>query len=293
MNTATTTSPSADSPATGKRKVGKVITIIAGIIITISCAAIVKVTLLPPAPGFDGYNYSSYRQNVADSPGPQPGDKIPGDFEIFDLNGNTLKLNTLWKDKPLVLEFGSVSCPIFHGNGPSMDDLYDKYDKGVSEKARVGLLYVREAHPGWFRKHHEKQRDKIENAHKLKDKGLQRTIWADSVTGELHQYLEPGPNSVYVINTDGKILYKSVWVEPKELDRVLNALTNENRDPDPGESNHCHDPSKYYRTRDMLAYMGRIVTVGGPDAFADFLINEQFADNDGDATDEEQCSVEL
>ena len=133
--------------------------------------------------------------------------------------------------------------------------------------------------------------DKLVNAGKLKNKGLTRTIWVDSLDGKLHQVLDPLPNSVYIINTDWTIVYKSVWNAPVEVDRVLNNLINQQKIPAADESNFCQSPNVYYPMRDMLAYMARIIAVGGPDALPDFLINELFAGNDDPSNP--QCKVEL
>ena len=256
---------------------------------------IIRVTMLPPAAGFDGYNYSSYRQvgpDSADPQGPNPGEPFPDSFSVYDLNGSRINLAALWSDKPLVLEFGSVSCPIFHGNGPSMEDIYQKYDGGTAAQAYVGLLYVREAHPGWFRSPHARLDDKLATATLLRDKGLTRTIWVDDVDGELHQRLGPEPNSVYIINTDGNVIYKSAWNAPTEVDRVLDRLVNAGITPAANDSNYCTDPRPYYEPRDYLAYIARIAMVGGPDALADFIIN--LVMNAGDEGDEaDVCNVVL
>lgn len=268
--------------------------IITGLLFLLLGIPVIKVTLLPPATGFDGYNYSSYRQNTnnpALSKGLMPGDTFPDEFEIYDLSGKAIDIKSLWMEKPLVLEFGSNSCPIFHGNDPSMEDLYNKYDKGSADKARIGLLYVREAHPGWFQKPHSSLSDKLANAEKLKGKGLTRTIWIDSLNGKLHQVLDPQPNSVYIINTDGTVIYKSAWNAPLEVDRVLNNLVNQQIIPAASESNFCKNPAEYYPASDMLAYMSRILAVGGPDALSDFIIHELLAGNDDSSSP--QCKVEL
>ncbi len=218
---------------------------------------IIRVTLLPPADGFDGYNYSSYRQvgpDSADPQGPNPGEPFPDHFDVYDLSGSRVNIATLWSDKPLVLEFGSVSCPIFHGNGPSMEDIYNKYDGGTAVQARVGLLYVREAHPGWLRSPHAQLEDKLETAKLLQGKGLKRSIWVDDVAGELHQVLGPEPNSVYIINTDGNVIYKSAWNAPTEVERVVDDLVNRGITPAPDASNYCTDPRPYYDSSDFMAY---------------------------------------
>jgi hypothetical protein len=255
---------------------------------------VARVTLLPPSTAFDGYNYSSYRQIEADSTrssGPAVGELFPADVEIFDRNGEAIRLRSLWADQPLVLEFGSVSCPIFHGNGPSMEELFAKYDKGSAEKARIGMLYVREAHPGWLQRPHRDVGDKLANAKRLSAKGVVRPIWVDGVDGGLHKILNPMPNAVYVINTDGRVVYKSVWNVPAQVDQVLDMLTTRNELPTPSLSNSCGDPSRYYSQRDMLAYIGRIAVVGGPDALADFVVNEMFEPEEAAAS--AACEIRL
>jgi hypothetical protein len=124
----------------------------------------------------------------------------------------------------------------------------------------------------------------LENARKLKNKGLERAIWVDSVNGELHRKLNPLPNSVYIVDTNGNVVYKSSWNVPREVDEVLDALVNSHSENQTATSNYCGDPSRYYRAADMLVYMGRIVVVGGPDALADFVVSEMFEDDSGEAS---------
>jgi len=253
----------------------------------VALVLVAKVTLIPPGESHDGYNYNSYRQIEEDSArvqGPDVGEPFPRDVEVLSGDGEAIPIQSLWADKPLVLEFGSVSCPIFHGNGPSMEEIFRKYDNGNAENARIGLLYVREAHPGWLQHSHRTLDDKLENARKLKDKGLDRAIWVDSVNGELHRKLNPLPNSVYIVDTNGTVVYKSSWNVPREVDEVLDALVNSNSGNQTATSNYCGDPSRYYGVADMLAYIGRIVVVGGPDALADFLVNEMLEDDSDESS---------
>jgi len=277
-----------------KRHIGR--WLLAVVILAIALP-IIKVTMLPPAGGFDGYNYSSFREvppDNAEPQGPAPGEPFPTDFSVYDLNGSRISISSLWADKPLVLEFGSVSCPIFQGNGPSMEEIYQKYDAGTAEKARVGLLYVREAHPGWFRSPHDDISQKLTNANLLREKGLTRTIWIDSVDGSLHQLLGPEPNSVYVIDTNGTVAYKSVWNAPSEVDKVLDDLVNRGVPPSADASNYCTDPRPYYNTKDYMLYIARIAVVGGPDALADFIINLVMTAAGADAGDDTAiCDVAL
>ncbi|MEE9158782.1 MAG: deiodinase-like protein [Gammaproteobacteria bacterium] len=263
-----------------------------GLLAVLICVAVVKVTAIQADSGFDGYNYSSYRE-VSPTPGAglEPGDPFPTEFTVHDLNGNPFPVAVLWRDQPLVLEFGSLSCPIFHSNGPSMEDIYAKYDQGTAKQARVGLLYVREAHPGWFVGRHDDFSDKLNNAQTLQGKGLARPIWVDSLDGGLDGTVGPRANAVYIIDTDGTLIYQSVWNVPSEVDRVLDRLVNRNEMPAWAESNFCDNPVLYYGALDLMAYIGRIALVGGPDALADFIINGILGDRTRE--DSTECVVAM
>ena len=216
---------------------------------------------------------------------------MPREAKVLDLAGKEIPLASLWAKQPLVLEFGSVSCPIFHGNGPSMEDIFVRYDGGTGRKARVAMLYVREAHPGWLQKPHNSLDEKLTNANELQGK-LLRPVWVDSVDGELHQTMGPEPNSVFIIDTHGKIVYKSVWNAPAEVKRVLDGLVNNNVVPNALESNFCTDPRPYYESVDYAKYLARIIAVDGPDALIDFMINLVMR-SDSDADQGDVCDVRL
>jgi len=263
------------------------------VVATLAIAApILKVALVPPASGFDGYNYSSYRE-IADElrGGLQPGDHVPADISVYNLAGEKITLASLWKKVPLVLETGSLTCPIFHGNGPSMDDVFARFDQGTARLAHVALLYSREAHPGWLTNRQDDLNEKLNNARKLKGKGFSRGIWVDSLDGRLHKILGLEPNSVYVIHTDGTVVYKSAWNAPSELVSVLDRMITQGELPTADLSNDCDEPQQYYSTRDMAAYIGRIGVVGGPDALADFLLNGPISEDPNDPAD--TCEVQI
>ena len=98
-------STSIESPA--KKGKSKLRIIFFTLFLLVLSIPIIKVTLLPSAEGFDGYNYSSFRDvaNENRSSGPNPGNAFPVEFNIYDMAGKPIKISTLWSDKPLVLEF--------------------------------------------------------------------------------------------------------------------------------------------------------------------------------------------
>lgn len=73
----------------------------------------------------------------------QPGDLAP-DFSLPLVNRpGDVKLSDLYRDKPVVLVFGSISCPPFRAQVQQVEDLFQVH----SEKANFLMVYIREAHP--------------------------------------------------------------------------------------------------------------------------------------------------
>src|SRR5579859_7529656 len=80
----------------------------------------------------DAYNYESFDfgSEAAElerwqREGPRIGDPAP-DFELADLDGNWVRLSDL-RGRPVILEFGSYTCPIFSDRVPAMEQLAREY----------------------------------------------------------------------------------------------------------------------------------------------------------------------
>ncbi len=74
------------------------------------------------------YNYPAYSWDLEDDElarwlvdGPHTGEVAP-DFELLDLDGTPVRLRDL-RGRPVVIEFGSYSCPIFSDRVPEMERL--------------------------------------------------------------------------------------------------------------------------------------------------------------------------
>src|SRR3974390_2655042 len=63
-------------------------------------------------------------------------------FELPDLTGRTHRLADL-RGKPVVIEFGSYTCPIFCAQIPVMEEISHRHPD-----AAFLVIYTREAHPG-------------------------------------------------------------------------------------------------------------------------------------------------
>jgi hypothetical protein len=164
------------------------------------------------------YNHGHFRLSDYDLtrfPGPRTGEQVP-DFELTGLDGKPVRLSS-FRGRWLVIETASVSCMIYAGNVTGMGRLKQKYPD-----VDWLVVYVREAHPGGRRPAHQDMSQKMAMARSLsKDYGESREVVVDTLAGDLHRALGSLPDMVYVINPDGKVVYRCDWLNTMELDGVL------------------------------------------------------------------------
>lgn len=168
------------------------------------------------------YNYDSFSAThyELDSFGcPTPGQKAP-DFSLQTVDGTKRDLLD-FEGEFLVLELGSITCPLFQSRRGGMDRLTAKYPN-----ASFAILYVREAHPGTMRPQHQNEDDKVANARALKlEDNEGRLILIDDIAGTAHKAYGSFPNAVFIINRNGCILYYSDWNNSVATGKALKALT--------------------------------------------------------------------
>lgn len=155
----------------------------------------------------DNYNYTEFSAGDYDFDnfeGPDVGSKAP-DFPLTTSDGKAVRLLD-FEGELLVLETGSITCPLFQGRRVGMETL--SQDPRVS--ARV--LYIREAHPGADIEGHTNFEDKQACASRLNgDDRETRTILVDDFEGTAHRAYGGMPNSVFVINRNGCVVFRSAW----------------------------------------------------------------------------------
>jgi len=187
--------------------------------------AIVAFAVLGPVDeaAYAEYNYLHYDRGsyvTVDQRGVAAGGPAL-DQTIYDLDGNEVQLSTLWQGRPAVIEFGSISCPIFDGRISPMEQMAKEYQG----RADFYVLYTREAHPGQNYPAHQSLTDKIGFARDLKRiEGIERTMLVDDVTGAMHRTYGAWPDSAYIIGRDGIIAFLARWNEPDKLRDRLDIL---------------------------------------------------------------------
>jgi len=157
------------------------------------------------------YNYDAFSPDDYDfrnSGGPQIGDRAR-DFDIETPDGKIKKLLD-FEGEYLVLEMGSITCPLFHSRRDKMLSLDQEFPD-----LSFAVLYVREAHPGADIPSHQSMADKKACASRLKtEDGDNRLILVDSLEGSAHEAFGSFPNSVFIIDRDGIVRFQSDWNNP-------------------------------------------------------------------------------
>jgi peroxiredoxin len=220
--------------------------------------------LAPPGGSADAYNYDSfdYASEAAELErwlrvGPSVGQPAP-DFELADLDGNSIRLSDL-RGRPVVLEFGSYTCPIFSDRVPAMELLAREHPE-----ATFVVIYVREAHPGEIQGAHRSPAEKRSAAHKLAiEEALGRRVLVDSVDGATHHAYGGAWNAVYVIDADGRVVMRQAWNHPADVAEALQALES-------GADPRIPESTDMLREASGRPLGQRLVERGGVKALRDF-----------------------
>ncbi|MBX2801916.1 MAG: hypothetical protein KTR31_29825 [Myxococcales bacterium] len=167
------------------------------------------------------YNYDSFSSDDYDfdaSKGPRIGDRAP-DFELTTASGERRRLLD-FDAELLVVELGSITCPLFQTRRPQMSAL-DAFD----DRVQSVILYVREAHPGEDIPRHGTLEDKSACARRLTEEdGETRLILVDDIEGSAHQAYGGMPNAVYVVNRQGCVVFKADWNNPSATQAAVRSL---------------------------------------------------------------------
>jgi len=205
------------------------------------------------------YNYQHFDPKDYDFShfeGPKAGERFI-DFQATTLEGKIVSLSD-YLNKPIVLETGSITCPMYANTKDPMWLLQENYPD-----VHFLLLYVREAHPGTKTNAVTTLDEKIENA--ASTHGLyheKREILVDTLDGHAHQLYGGMPNMTYVIGTDGMVKFRANWTNIDALKKVL--LTVHDSSIEKQDYFEATKPPPYTAVRTLL--------IGGFGALIEFLV---------------------
>ena len=208
------------------------------------------------------YNYSAFSFAMDDvgvnrwlKEGPKAGDEAPP-FSLPTLDGDLIALESL-VGRPVVLEFGSYTCPIFCGQIPPMEDVARRHPEAV-----FLVIYTREAHPGEVTPEHRSLEAKQAAVRRLlNEEPISRTILIDDLDGAVHRSYGPAWDSVYVLDASHKVVLRQAWTHPDDVETVLAQLAKGSA-VSPRESIEMAPPTG--------APMGQGLLRGGKKALTDF-----------------------
>jgi tetratricopeptide (TPR) repeat protein len=152
----------------------------------------------------------------------KPSGRAP-DFALPEVGSGKIVALRNYKGKtPVVLVFGSYSCPNFRAASAALEELYTKYGRHIP----FLLIYIREAHTGqsWESGRNTREGVKMEEARTLAEKkghammcsrNLQLRFPAvvDGMDGAVEKAYAAWPSRAVVVGIDGKMLYNSGLTE--------------------------------------------------------------------------------
>lgn len=138
---------------------------------------------------------------------PGPGDRVP-EFDLPLVGGGRFRTSDLASTGPVLLIFGSSTCPVTDNAAPGLRELHGRFGARV----RFVMVNVREAHPGRTFPQPTTLDAKTAHAAELRHLyGFEFEVAVDDVDGTLHRALGPKPNSAYVLGSDGTVLFRAHW----------------------------------------------------------------------------------
>ena len=138
---------------------------------------------------------------------PGPGDQIV-DFDLPTIDGGRFRGRDLAESAPVLLVFGSYTCPVTESAAPGLRDLHARF----GDRVRFVMVNVREAHPGASVPQPGSMAEKTIHAAQLRDlHDFSFEVAVDDIDGSLHQAMSPKPNSAYLLGRDRTILFRAHW----------------------------------------------------------------------------------
>ncbi len=154
------------------------------------------------------------------------GDRLPT-FALLTTEGEPTSIESLAGGKPVLLIFGSLTCPMTASAVPILKTLYREY----SGRVEFVMVNVREAHPGEHYPQPATVEEKLAHARELAHfYAMPWPVVSDDIDGHLHRSLDPKPNSAFLIDADGVIVFRSLWASDQPaLHRALDSAANGER----------------------------------------------------------------
>lgn len=171
---------------------------------------------------------------------PAPGSMLPA-VEVVDLEGRPVDLRNLAGERPLVIQLGSASCPVFRYRRFGMARLVEEF----GDRVTFVILYTREAHPvgsaspytgdewdPWINRitgarwaEPETTAGRSSQAEAADERlDLAPRVLVDPSGDPAWTLFGRAPSAAYVVAADARIVARQVWVDPPALRTILREL---------------------------------------------------------------------
>ncbi len=142
----------------------------------------------------------------------------------MDTDGKKVSLSDL-RGRFVVVEFGCMTCAPAVGQISGYERNLSKLVSKFAPRVEFLMVYTREAHPGERIRSHRATGEKVEHAKIFKElENVKLHVLIDSVDGRVHKKYGNLPNMIYIINKEGRIVYKASWTDSREIEEVLENL---------------------------------------------------------------------
>ena len=177
--------------------------------------------------------------------GPRAGDPAP-EFSVTKMGlEDRATLAELQKDGPVLLIFGSYTCPNFRGAAETLNRLYPEYRKRIP----FYLIYIREAHStgDWASTRNEREgivMAPAANMNERKDHAtmcirklhVQFPALLDSMEGPAEKAYSAWPSKAYLVDKRGRVAFETGLNEqdfsPEQLDAALRKMRTSVKAPE-------------------------------------------------------------
>lgn len=189
------------------------------------------------------------------------GDELPQfDLPVIDGDRFTSRGNN---GRPFLLITGSITCPMTASGMPALKRLHAEFSDDVD----FVTLYVREAHPGENFGQPSTLEEKSAHAAAMKrEYEVPWTVAVDTMDGGLHKTLDSKPNDAYLVDADGKIVFRSLWSSDESALRA--ALVSVVNGDKPLRSQSIAFIGPVLKS---MAYVIKTMRLAGPQASRDLL----------------------
>ncbi|TVQ28992.1 MAG: hypothetical protein EA370_15850 [Wenzhouxiangella sp.] len=178
---------------------------------------------------------------------PEPGQPAP-ELEVRRLDGNKTTLADLVGDRPIVLQLGSHSCPVFR---------YRRFDifrlqRDYADRVDFVVVYTTEAHPvGTVSPYRDREwlsfpnwitNTRVPQPETL-DERIAQAQWSssemnrsdlilvDELDNATWKTYGAAPSPAFVIDTAGLIVLTQPWIEPRGIREILDQLLGDRNQP--------------------------------------------------------------